>query len=253
MSVIRAGVMVVVASLATVSVATTNRADARSGTPSQILSEAGRALSKTKTLHIANAGIDEDGRHSVFGDFTNTSWQMKVKAVRGKQAGEIRLVDRVSYFLGNASFWRYFVEIPRKESMVLAGRWIKVPVTAQDELALFTPKRLGSCLATVHGTLRKKLQTVGGRRMVVILDAGDKPGTAPQRIYIPASGTPLPARIVQTGPERKGGKNEPCGVDGKGDRTKVSDTRITKYNRPVKVTAPPGAIDLDNGGNGNPV
>jgi hypothetical protein len=85
----------------------------------------------------------------------------------------------------------------------------------------------------------------------VILDKGDRPGTSPGRLYIAATGEPLPLRTIATGPERPGGKKDPrCDSD---TPTRAGDEVLfSRYDEPLDITAPPDALDLGKVGGGTP-
>ena len=64
------------------------------------------------------------------------------------------------------------------------------------------PKDVGYCLVKEAGTVTNAgARTVAGEDVVVLTDKGDKPGTSPGELYLPASGPALPTRLRQTGPE----------------------------------------------------
>jgi hypothetical protein len=88
--------------------------------------------------------------------------------------------------------------------------------------------------------------------MVVISNKGDKPGTSPGELYVPAEGAALPTRLTQTGKDKPGGKPDPrCDDDDSGSTTTDADIRLSNYDKPVDITAPKGALspeDLLKGG-----
>ncbi|WP_272476666.1 hypothetical protein [Baekduia alba] len=64
------------------------------------------------------------------------------------------------------------------------------------------PKHIATCLDSQLGTLTNKgIKTVGGQQVVVLEDAGDKPGTAPGQLLIAADGPTLPVREIQAAPK----------------------------------------------------
>jgi hypothetical protein len=81
----------------------------------------------------------------------------------------------------------------------------------------------------------------------VVVDAGDKPGTTPGRLYVATRGESLPLRIESTGATRPGGLSDPrcggsSGVDDSG-----TDVTFTSFNRRIRITAPSGAISVSGG------
>ena len=106
---------------------------------------------------------------------------------------------------------------------------------------------MGYCLVKEAGTVTKAgARTVAGEQVVVLTDKGDKPGTSPGELYVPASGPALPTRVRQTGPEKAGGTPDPRCEDDDGDNTNDSDVRLSDYDKPVDIEAPKGALDLED-------
>ncbi len=85
----------------------------------------------------------------------------------------------------------------------------------------------------------------------MILDKGDRPGTSPGRLYVAATGEPLPLRTIATGPERPGGKQDPLCDSDTPTRAGV-EVLFNRYNEPWTSTAPPDAIDLGKLSGGTP-
>ena len=110
------------------------------------------------------------------------------------------------------------------------------------------PETLSRCLLRDHGTIAKGgTETVDGKQAVVLIDKGDRPGTAPGKLYVAAEDEPLPLRTIATGNQRPGGKKDPqCGGD---TPTRTGDeAKFSRYNESLDITAPPGAVDVGAGG-----
>jgi hypothetical protein len=80
----------------------------------------------------------------------------------------------------------------------------------------------------------------------LLATSGDRPGTAPGRLYVAARGPALPVRITQTGPNRAGRTGDPLcdDPDGKNDTTR-SDVRLSRFDVPVHIIAPADYLDLE--------
>jgi hypothetical protein len=87
---------------------------------------------------------------------------------------------------------------------------------------------------------------VNGQRAVVIIDKGDRPGSAPGKLYVAATGDPLPLRMLSTGRDRPGGhKDQECGDD---TPTRAGEEVIfSHYNEPLHLSAPPAAVAFGGG------
>ena len=85
--------------------------------------------------------------------------------------------------------------------------------------------------------------TVDGKRVVVLADKGDRPGGSPGRLYVAATGAPLPLREEQTGPQRAGVSDKRC--DDPSSTTTRSDVHLSGFDRPLRVSPPRGALDLN--------
>jgi hypothetical protein len=142
-------------------------------------------------------------------------------------------------------------QAPGRVDPLLAGRWVRSPVTALDGLAgvaLWTnPRTVGRCLLEAHlGTLRRAgTTTVDGQPVVIVADRGDVPGSRPKKIYIATTGPPLPLLAVATGRQVPGGvPNKDCGetranLNGSSTYERLS---INGFNHRVSITAPRGAV-----------
>jgi hypothetical protein len=227
-------------------------ADESSKSPKEILNDLARDLRKVKNYHFAGWQVDSSGRSTIAGDVT-ASGKANVVIRQGGAAVRMVLLPSAAYLKGNAAYWKMAggkdgAALGRK----LGDRWVKVPgFGVKDVAAAFadlTPKHLASCAGVGTGTLSKGGEaTVAGRKAVVIVDRGDKPGTTPGRLYAAASGPVLPLRVVQTGRRKAGGHlNAKC--QDKDDDSRASDVTFGAFDKKVSITAPKGAITIPGGG-----
>jgi hypothetical protein len=221
-------------------------ADEAAKSPRQILADVTANLAKVRSMHIEGTEVDKDGRTTLSADIS-ASGSTDMRAKLGGQQLRIRAIGKQLYFKGSRSFWKGS-GVPSSAVSALTDRWVKMPASAAgaDSLAKeLQPRALARCLGTDLGTIRKGPVTkVDGKPAVVLIDAGDKPGTSPGRLYVANAGTPLPLRVMQTGPSRAGGKRDAACGDA-GDTTRSSDLRFSNYNKRLRITAPAGARDLE--------
>jgi hypothetical protein len=108
---------------------------------------------------------------------------------------------------------------------------------------------LSRCLVKDHGTLTKGgAATVNDEPAVVIIDKGDRPGTAPGKMFVAARGDPLPLRFVATGQERPGGTKDPLCNDSSSHAHRGDTLTLSKYNESLEIAPPEGAVDLTTPG-----
>ena len=181
------------------------------------------------------------------------------KATLAEQNGsdtlDLRAVSGMIYFRGNRTYYAS-IGVRGAELAALPGRWVsaapaQVP-TAGGLLALTQPATLGLCLLGQHlGTLSVGgTASVGGRRAVVLLDAGDRPGSAPGRIYVAATGPPLPLRITRTQRARPGGTSDAVCDEPASQLVSSSNEFISAVNAPLTINAPTDAVSLTQAASG---
>ena len=221
--------------------------DTASKPPKQILSDVQSAVAKVHSYHLAGTITDKDGPGQLVGDVAAPS-SLRFTIKQGGRAAQLVVTESNAYLRASRSFWQSQGGIPAKAIKLLSNRWVKVPASAKggpgDLVAEFAPKNFARCLASQTGTVTKGgTKTFSGQKVVVLQDKGDKPGTNPGQLYIAASGPALPLRVLQTGPQKPGGSADPtCG--GGSDTTKSADVRLSNFDKDVKISAPPGALDL---------
>ena len=167
----------------------------------------------------------------------------------GSDTLDLRVIAGRIYFRGNRAYYTS-IGVTGAELTRLPGRWVSATPaqlpTADGLLALTHPATLGLCLLGQHlGTLSVGgTASVGGRRAVVLLDAGNLPDSAPGRIYIAATGPPLPLRLTRTGPTRPGGTSDAVCDEPASQLVSSSDEFITRVNAPHAIAAPAGPVSL---------
>lgn len=221
--------------------------------PNDRLEAIATAMAKVKSMHFEGTATDDDGKQTLRGDLT-ADGRAQFSIEGATERAEIRVIGAETFIRANAAF---FVEdddtgTDRAASAQLANRWISIPTGASGldrELKQLLPSTIAKCLTLTAGTIRDGgMEELDGQQVDVLKDEGDKPGTTPGQLFSAAEGTPLPLRILQTGPTRAGGKKIPeCGTDEK-DTTTRSDVRLSRFDERVTVTAPEGALKIPTPG-----
>lgn len=215
--------------------------------PQRTLSEARKALVGLRSYHIDGTQTDPDGTTALAGDVTATG-NLRVTLHQNGAAAQLIVVDRVVFLRAAVAFWRNS-HLSERLATAIAGRWIKAPpdhgiARLSEEVR---PRTLAHCLQGGGDELSDAgLQTYRGQRVRVIAIAGKAPGSAPGTLSVAATGRPLPVRVLQTGPAKPGGKVDPlCDDPSQPDHSTHSDIRLSGFDEPLKVTAPPNALDLE--------
>jgi hypothetical protein len=218
--------------------------------PQELLATTAGAVEKIHSYRLQGTYEDEDGRSTGSADVADDGAMRAHLTIAG---GAVDLIitkgGSEAYVRGARGFWEHSGAGAVAE--LLADRWVKMPRGGDSDITELVdqqdPRTLARCLRTdEHGRLTNRgLQTHRGRKVVVLEDDGTVPGSTPNRMYIAATGRPLPLLITESGPERPGGRiDERCGDDPH-DTTKWSRTVVSRFDEPVRVTAPSNALDLD--------
>ena len=221
-----------------------------SKTPQAILSDMQRDLAKVKSLHFAGSLTQPGSVTRLSGDVF-ASGSASIGIVQGKGSLRMILLPKSTYLKANAVYWKasdkqYGAMLASK----LAGRWVKVPestrASVQSLLTTLSPKNLARCFGSQTGTLvANGVTTLGGRKVIVLEDEGDKPGTAPGLLYVTATTPVLPVRNTQTGPRRAGGKlDRRCGEPN--DKSTAGDIAMSRFDHVAPLKAPRNALSLED-------
>lgn len=234
-------------------------ADGLSGStsPQDALSQARTALGKVSNLAVSGTESEKDGSSMKLSGTFTSSGPADIVIREGKATAHLIALPKAVYIRGNLAYWK--ATVGKKDGSIasrLAGKWIKESAKAGADatsgLGDLSPKHIGSCLDSHVGTLTNKGEkTVGGRKVIVLADAGDKPGTAPGELWLDEA-TALPVREVQTGPAKAGGtKDATCDGDDWPSTTTKSDLSLSKFGKAPKVVAPKGAVSPQKAAGGS--
>jgi hypothetical protein len=209
-----------------------------------ILAKVQRDLAKVKSLHIE---VTVKGKSRMAADVF-ASGQAALNLTDGAaKARVLLLLPSAVYIKGNRAYW----EAGGGSALAgkVSGRWVKAPPATGKALKpvveAFTPKRLAECTYTGSGTLSVKgTDTIDGQKVVVLRDAGDKPGAIPGLSYVTTRAPYLPLRAVSTGKRRPGGVvDKRCQTD---KDPGAGEVMFSRFDTVPEITVPKGAIDLQD-------
>jgi hypothetical protein len=214
----------------------------------QILADARAALGGVHSFQFNGTTTTAAGTNSVTGA-VQLPGSIEVSQTRGAGVLRVLFTRGQGYFWANGPYWA-----AQSTNQALAARvanqWIVATGAVSEAVAPFAaytdPATIGICLlGRSHGTLvNAGTATVSGQPAAVIADQGDKPGSAPGKLYVANTGTPLPLRAVQTGPRQPGGNPDPRCHASSGSRTVATEATFSGYGQPVTITAPARARTL---------
>lgn len=212
--------------------------------PAAILAKVKRDLAKVKSMHIEATTKDK----SIMAVDVFASGQAAFNLTDGAaKARVLLLLPSAVYVKGNRAYWEAGAGSAVADKV--SGRWVKAPPASGKALKAtvdrFTPKRLAECTYAGAGTLSVKgTDTVDGQEVVVLQDAGDKPGTVPGLSYVTTRAPHLPVRAVVTGKRRPGGViDKRCDT---GEDPGAGEVTFSKFDAVPEITVPKGAIDLQD-------
>jgi hypothetical protein len=189
--------------------------------PAQILEATKAAASKATSVHIAGT-ISSSGKP--------VSLNMELLAGKGgkgtisQEGFTIQLIQTGGAFYINGSKAFYNHVGGAAAAQLLQGRWLKAPANSGELASLAELTNLSKLVDTAlssHGTLSKgPVTTIEGQKAIGLHDT-----TKGGILYVATTGTPYPLEITKSGKE--GGK-----------------VVLNRWDEPVSLTAPAGAIDI---------
>jgi len=223
---------------------------AGSARANRLLTQAEAAVDRVHSFHLQATTTYAGAAVSVSGDIVLPGKATLIERYGTGTIALLALAGKV-YFRADRAY--YVNEGLKGASLAqVAGRWLSTTAAQLPSVggfaALTNPATAGRCLLAQNlGTLSLGADaTIDGRRAIVLLDAGNLPGSAPGRVYLAASGPPLPLKLVTSGPRRAGGTPDgacsatttPAGA------VTASVETISRVNAPVAISAPAGAVSL---------
>lgn len=216
----------------------------------QILEDAAAALASAHSVEIQGHALIEKRPSQIALEIEEPA-NINMTIHQGTHVASVTAVHGSAYLKANAAFYESFAGVPGAAVHLLAGRWIKFsPEEGVGSLVKgLDLATLGKCL--IRGTAREAeafavtgLTTVNGRPAIAITDTGDRPGSTPGKIYVAASNTPLLLRLLATGKQQPGGtKHGECNEATEATQP-GEELTFSRYNAPMKIVAPAGAVEL---------
>jgi hypothetical protein len=189
---------------------------------SAALTKVKAAVADVRSVHVKGT-VNQSGQPLTIEVFVGSDVAQGTIGVGGGTM-DLRLVDGVTYFRGDAKVFAAFGANAAQAS-IAAGRWIKDSGTSGPAASFSTflnRKQLFDDLLTPQGTISTGgAATVNGHKALILIDNSSQGG----KLYVATTGAALPLRIARTG---SGGGQ----ID------------FTDYNADVSVAAPAGAVDL---------
>ena len=209
----------------------------------QILEESAAALKQVRSYRVQVTQRSSKATADV-----ELPSKLRLALREGAASASIIAVAGSVYIKANEAYWK---GQQGERAAQLAGKWLKAPSSTSDLSDVtngLDPETLSRCLVQDHGTIEKGgTETVDGEQAVVLIDKGDRPGTAPGKLYVAAEGEPLPLRTIATGNQRPGGKKDPK-CDGDTPTRAGDEAKFSRYDESLDITAPPGAVDVTETG-----
>jgi hypothetical protein len=243
-------VLVLVAAAGSMLILGPGVAGASTKTPGQVLASSGAAAKGEASFHYVATDSQSGQSITIAGDVSKAEGTQTIVANMDGQVGHVTvsLVEGSAYFRGDEAGLQNFMQLPAALATEYTNQWISLskgdPGYAAIAAGLTTASALGQVEIAKPLTLRGLTQKLGQR--VLIIGGSDrgtpsgstKPVTVPVRLYVKASGTPLPVLYSAT-----------WVVDNHAENQSVS---FSRWKEPVHVTAPAGPVPMGSLG-GSPV
>jgi hypothetical protein len=187
----------------------------------QILAETKAATQGLKSVHIygtvnegsKNVGLNLQLTGNAAGKGTMSLDGLKLNLVN---------VNGTFYMSADSAFWTHFTQSPAA-AKILANKWIKAPATgtfAAFEKFLNIHTLFNKAVSTTHKLTVIKEHSLNGQQVVGLHDASKN-----ATLYVAATGKPYPVEATNKG-------------------TNTGTLYFNKFNQPVSISAPKGAVSL---------
>lgn len=241
---------VVVATLSTTILAGVGAAGATTGTPAQVLASAGAAAKGQPSFHYVASDKQPGQSVTIAGDVAKAEGTQTIVATIGGQTGHVTvsLIGGSAYFRGDAAGLHGFMQLSAALASEYANQWISLtkgdPGYETIAAGLTTASALSQVQIAKPITLRGQTTKLGHQVLVVggtesgIPTGSAKRVTIPVRLYVKASGPPLPVLFSAT-----------WVVD---HNSQVQTVSFSRWRERVHVTAPTAPVPMTSLG-GKPV
>jgi hypothetical protein len=187
----------------------------------QIIADAERAAAQAKSMHLAGTLVQ--GGQSFTIDISSTRGHRAVGSfsLNGATVGFVR-IGNAMYVRAGAKFWKR--TIGTAAARLLQGKWLEAPASGKgfaQFVGITNPTGLLKVLARNSAQASNNGYTTYQGQKVIELD--DSVGG---KLYIAAKGPPYPLALMGS------------------DSSTSGDLTFDRWNAPVSITRPKGAIDV---------
>jgi hypothetical protein len=143
----------------------------------------------------------------------------------------ILIAGRTAYIKGNTFTMHSFFGFPQAKASQYAGKWISIPPTNGAYAPIAADATFASFVSDLLPTkgLAVVRATIAGKKSVGVRGTARQSGVKlVETVYAPATGAPLPFEVKAV-PGAKPG---------------TALTRMSRWNEPVRVTAPANAVPI---------
>ena len=242
--------LVLVATLASTPLIGSGVAGAATATPAQVLASSGAAAKGQPSFHYVAKDSQPGLSVTINGDVTRTEGTQTIVATIDGQVGHVTvsLVEGSAYFRGDEAGLQHFMQLSPALAAEYTNQWISLSKNDPGYAAIAAGLTTASSLVQVEIgkplSLRGMAKKMGQQVLTIrgtsrgIPNGGTKPVTIPVRLYVKASGTPLPVLYSATWVVDK--------------HPEVQSVSFSRWMEPVHVTAPAGPVPMTSLG-GKPV
>jgi hypothetical protein len=217
-------------------------AAAETTTPGHLLASSGAAAKGEPSFHYVATESQSGLSITIAGDVAKTGGTQTIVANTDGQVGHVTvtLVDGSAYFRGDEPGLQNFMQLPAALATEYTNQWISLSKGDPGYAAIAAGLTTASALSQVE--IAKPLTLKGattkmGQRVLTIggTDRGtpsgsSKPVTIPVKLYVKASGAPLPVLYSATWVLAK--------------HAQVQSVSFSHWKEPVHVTAPAGPVPM---------
>ncbi len=214
--------------------------------PRELLLESAKAIGRVDSYRLSGVSVTKDDRSHYEGETTADG---RMRATYRDKDGTLSVIaiGRATWLKGDQRYWRKVGGAAARSSRVLSGRWVKLPPSAgsplREDVLRLLPERQAYCLPKNLGTLSLDGTRIWkGRKVIVLRDAGDQPGTTPSELWIAATGPAVPLRELQHGRQKPGGVFDGL-CDDRDEDTLRSSTSIDGYDAVAPIVPPKNPLD----------
>ncbi|HEY2536626.1 MAG TPA: hypothetical protein VGI24_06560 [Solirubrobacteraceae bacterium] len=192
-----------------------------SKSPSEILAASKTAADSASSVHVSGS-LKNNGTPITLNLSLVSGHGGRGQISQGSLSFNLIVVGDTIYLKGSPAFYSHFGG--SAAAQLFQGKWLKAPASGGELGSLATLTNFTQLLAQTlasHGTLVKgSTSTVAGTPVIELRDTSNNGS-----LFVATTGKPYPIQIVKHGSE-------------------TGHITFTDWDKPVSLSAPPGAIDL---------